>query len=213
MSIGILLADDHKIVREGLRALLTRHPDMKVVAECGTGREAVRLALELKPDAVVMDVSMPDMDGIEAVAQIKAALPSVKVVGLSMHSDRHFVVRMLHAGASAYLLKESAFDDLARAIRLVVANDIYVSSGVLTTILDDFVRRVAPEEGKPLLTEREQEVLRLLADGHSTKAAAARLGISVQTVSAHRTHIMNKLGFQSTADLVKYAIAEGIVDL
>jgi len=182
VSIGILLADDHKIVREGLRALLTRHPDMKVVAECGTGREAVRLALELKPDAVVMDV-------------------------------RRFVVRMLRAGASAYLLKESAFDDLARAIRLVVANDIYVSSGVLTTILDDFVRRVAPEEGKPLLTEREQEVLRLLADGHSTKAAAARLGISVQTVSAHRTHIMNKLGFQSTADLVKYAIAEGIVDL
>jgi len=215
MSIRLILADDHKIVREGVRALLSRQADMEVIAECSTGREAIRLASEARPEAVVMDVDMPDMDGIQATTEIKAATPSVKVIGLSMHAAKRFVIRMFQAGASAYVLKESAFDELARAIRLVAANEVYVSRGVLTTMLDDAIRRVAQAgpSPKPLLTEREREVLKLLAEGGSTKAVAAQLGISVQTVSTHRTRILAKLGIQSTAGLVRYAIQEGIVGL
>ncbi len=215
MSIRLIIADDHRIVRDGLRALLARQPDVEVVAECGTGREAVRLAKEHQPEAVIMDVGMPDVAGPEATAEIRAALPSTKVVALSMHTDKQFVLGMFQAGASAYLLKESAFEELARAIRLVVANEVYVSGGILTTVVNEAVQRATGVQSvpRPLLTPREQEVLKLLGGGCSTKATAAQLGISVQTVSAHRARILEKLNLHSAAELIRYAIQEGLVPL
>ena len=211
----IVITDDHRIVRDGLRALLARQADMEVVGESNNARDAVRLAVELKPDAIVMDVDMPGMSGITATAEIRAAVPSVKIIGLSMHADKRFIVGMFEAGASAYLLKESACEELARAIRLVTANEVFVSNGILTTMLDEAVRRAVqlPRAPEQQLTTREREVLRLLAEGCSTKAAAARLGIAVQTVSAHRARIMEKLGLHSVADLIRYAIHEGVVAL
>ena len=214
MSITLVVADDHKIMRDGLRFLLEREADMEVVAECGTGRESARLAADLRPDVAVLDVAMPDMDGIDAATEIRLTAPSVKIIGLSMYAEKRFVVRMLRAGASAYLLKEGAFNELARAIRLVTANEVYVSNGLLSTVLDDVIRGLPQARpSKPVLTDREHEVLGLLAEGLSTKAVAARLGITVQTVSTHRVHAMNKLGLYSTADLVRYAIQEGVVAL
>ncbi len=210
--IRLVLVDDHTIVRDGLRFLLEKEPDMEVVGEGCTGQDAVKLAAELAPDAVVMDVSMPEMDGIDAAVQVRSHAPSVKVIALSMQTERRFLVQMLQAGASAYVLKDAAFDELARAIRLATANDVYVSNGVLVTMLSDLLREAAPtaEEG-PSLTEREREVFRLLAEGYSTKGVASRLGISVQTVSTHRVHLMAKLGLESTADLVRRAIQEGVI--
>jgi two-component system response regulator NreC len=208
MSIRVLLADDHKIVRQGLRSLLEKQHGMEVIAEAEDGRTAVQLARKLSPDVVVMDIAMPDLNGIGATRQIIAEAPGVKVVALSMHSDKRFVTRMLRAGASGYLLKDCAFEELARAISAVVANQIYLSLGIAGVVVEDYVRHV-PETG-PSLTPRECEVLQLLAEGSSTKEIAARLHVSVKTVETHRRHIMEKLDIHTIAELTKYAIREGL---
>jgi len=214
MSIRILLADDHKIVREGLRALLEKQPGMEVIAEAEDGRTTVRLARELSPDVVIMDVAMPDLNGIGATDQIIAEAPDVKVVALSMHSDRRFVMEMFKAGASGYLLKDCAFEELARAVRAVAAGQTYLSPGIAGVVIKDYVRRLSETNSAfSILTSREHEVLQLLAEGKSTKQIASRLHVSVKTVETHRRHIMEKLDIHSVAELTKYAIREGLTPL
>ncbi len=214
MAIRILLADDHRIVRQGLRTLLEKEPDMEVVAEAEEGRMAVRLARKLAPQVVIMDVGMPDLNGIEATRQVLADTPGLKVIALSMHSDRRFVVNMLKAGASGYLLKDSAFEELAAAIRVVMLNKTYLSPGVSDIVIKDYVQ--GPREDSSVfsvLTPREREVLQLMAEGKSTKQIADRLHVSIKTIETHRQQIMTKLGIHSVAELTKYAVREGLSSL
>jgi DNA-binding NarL/FixJ family response regulator len=215
MSVKILLADDHKITRQGLRSLLEKEPDMEVVAEAEEGRTAVRLVRELLPDVVVMDVSMPDLNGMEATHQIVAEHPNVKVIALSIHSDNLFVSEMLKSGASGYLLKDCAFEELARAIRAVVDGKTYLSPAVSGVVVDDYLHRLARTESpsSEVLTDREREVLQLIAEGKSTKQVALKLHISVKTVETHRRQIMSKLDIHTIAELTKYAIRKGLTSL
>lgn len=215
MSIKILLADDHKITRQGLRSLLEKESDMEVVAEAEEGRTAVCLVRELLPDVVVMDVSMPDLNGMEATRQIVAELPNVKVIALSMHSDNLFVTEMLKSGASGYLLKDCAFEELARAIHIVVDGKTYLSPAVSGVVVDDYLHHLAKTESRSfeVLTDREREVLQLLAEGKSTKQVALKLHISVKTVETHRRQIMSKLDIHTIAGLTKYAIRKGLTSL
>lgn len=212
MSIRILLADDHKIVREGLRALLEGQPDVKVVAEAEDGRTAVQLAQKLSPDVAIMDVTMPGLNGIEATRRIVAEVPGVRVIALSMHSDRRFVAEMFKAGASGYLLKDCAFEELARAINTVVANQLYLSPEIADVVVEDYVRHLTETNPWALsdLTSREREVLQLLAEGKSTRQIASDLHLSVNTVATHRQHIMEKLDIDNIAGLTKYAIRAGL---
>jgi two-component system response regulator NreC len=214
MGLRILLVDDHQIVRQGLRTLLEKEPDMEVVAEAEDGRAAVRLTREVLPQVVIMDVAMPDLNGIEATRQIVHEFPDIKVIALSMHSDRRFVANMLRAGASGYLLKDSAFEELAQAIRTVAANRTYLSPEVSDIVVKDFLK--GPQEAPSaysLLSPREREVLQLMAEGKTTKEIADRLHVSVKTVETHRQQIMTKLEIRSVAELTKYAIREGLASL
>ncbi len=215
MSIRIVLADDHAIFVAGLRALLEQQPDMEVVGDARDGAEAVKVVLKKTPHVVVMDVSMPGMNGIEATRQILAKRPRIKVLCLSMHAEKHFVAAVLEAGASGYLLKDCALEELSRAVRTVVADQTYLSPSVAGLIVADFKARRASggSAGASPLSEREREVLRLLAEGHSTKAIAGRLYVSVKTVGTHRQHLMRKLNIHSVAALTKYAIREGLTSM
>jgi len=215
MSIRILLADDHKITRQGLRSLLEKQPDMEVVAEAEEGRTAVRLVRELVPNVVIMDVSMPDLNGMEATRQIVGEFPNVKIIALSMHSDSLFVTEMLRSGASGYLLKDCAFEELERAIRTVVADKTYLSPSISGLVVDDYLHRLSKADfsDSEVLTDREREVLQLMAEGKSTKQIALRLHISVKTVETHRRQIMNKLDIHTVAELTKYAIRKGLTSL
>src|SRR5574337_1013644 len=182
MTIKVLLADDHQIVRNGLRALLKDQPDIEVIAEAENGRSAVQLAKELSPDVVIIDVAMPELNGTEATRQIVAATPKIKVIALSMHADRRFVIGMLKAGAAGYLLKDSSFGELIQAVHVVMENRIFLSPQLADTALKDYIR-LSPEHELPVtvLTQREQEVLQLIAEGKSTKQIATYLTISVKT--------------------------------
>jgi DNA-binding NarL/FixJ family response regulator len=215
MSIQVILADDHRIVREGLRSLLEKEKDIAVVGEAENGQTAVRLAQRLNPDVVVMDISMPDLNGMEAAQRICAEARRTKVIGLSMHSDRRFVTRMLKAGASGYLLKDSAFGELAEAIRAVVAGRKYLSPSIGEGIIDDYIHHPDPSTGPVFsaLSGREREVLQLLAEGHSAKEIALQLHVSVKTAETHRRHIMRKLDVHSVAELTKLAVREGLTSL
>ena len=215
MAIRILLADDHTLMRKGLRSLLEKIEDFEVVAEAQNGRSTVRLTLELEPDIVIMDISMPDLNGIDATLQITEKCPESRVIALSIHSDRRFVIQMLKAGASGYLLKDCAFEELEDAIRKAYDGQMYLSPKVAGTVVKDYIGRVSKEEASvyTLLSEREREVLQLLAEGQSTKEIAASLFVSVKTVETHRQNIMKKLGIYNIPDLVKYAIREGLIDL
>jgi DNA-binding NarL/FixJ family response regulator len=216
MSIRILIADDHKITRQGLRSLLEKEDDMEVVAEAEDGRSAVKLVSEVQPDVVIMDVSMPDLNGIVACRQVVGESDNVKVIGLSMHSDRLFIAEMLKSGASGYLLKDCAFEELARAIRAVYNGNSYLSPGISGVVIDDYIHRLSKEKVTnkgDVLTERETEILQLLAEGKSTKQIALKLHISVKTVETHRRQIMNKLDIHTVAELTKYAIKKGLTTL
>ena len=215
MSIQVLLVDDHMLFREGLRGLLEKEADVSVVGEAGTGVEAVKIAGELYPDVVVMDITMPDMNGIEATRQILAENGTIRVLALSMESDRRYIVEVLEAGATGYLLKDAFFRDLVDAIRTVAAGDTYLSPRITELILRDYMQRIP--EGLPLtfscLTERERELIQLIANGQNTKEIAAVLGISIKTVEVHRQNIMKKLNLYSIAELTKYAVREGLTSL
>ncbi|MHC4479887.1 MAG: response regulator [Planctomycetota bacterium] len=215
MSIRVLLADDHTIVRKGLTALLEDLDGMEVVGEAGDGREALELARELAPDIVLMDVTMPNLNGVEATRQIAEAVPGAKVIALSIHSDRQFIQEMLRAGAAAYVRKGSSVRELSAAIRSVVQGHTYLCPEATDVVTEDYVRQLPSGQGRPysVLTAREREVLQLLAEGMSGKSIAASLNISVKTVSTHRRNIMRKLGLNNVADLVKYAVREGLTSL
>jgi len=214
MSIRILLADDHTIVRDGLRALLERQADMSVVAEAADGRECVQLAEQHSPDVVIMDVAMPEMNGIEAARRILSANPKMSVLILSMHRDESYVLRALRAGARGYLLKDSPRDDVLTAIRTVAAGRSYLSRQVSQILQEDYVRQLESrglEDSYDLLTDREREILQLLAEGKANKEVANLLNISPTTVETHRAHILQKLSLHSTADLILYAVRKRII--
>lgn len=216
MAIRILLADDHRIMREGLKSLLNDEPDLEVLGEVANGRLAIEMADELSPDVVVMDIGMPELNGIEATRRIVQDHPNTKVIALSMHSDRRFVAEILKAGASGYLLKDGAFEELAGAIRTVMGNRMYLSPRIADVVVDDYVRNSsgrAEPSAFAALTPREREVLQLLAEGKATKQAAACLHVSVKTVETHRRQIMTKLDIHSVAELTKYAIREGLTSV
>ena len=215
MSMRIILADDHKIIRDGLRSLLEREEDIEVVAQAKTGHETVELVAKFMPHMVIMDIAMPDMNGIEATRHIINSFENVKVIALSMHSDRKFVIEMLKAGASGYLLKNCAFEELANAIRTVSAGKVYLSPSITDVVVDNYVRGSGDNEPSvfSVLTKREREVLQLLAESKTTKQVAIILHISPKTVETHRLKIMKKLDLNNVAALTKYAIREGLTSL
>jgi DNA-binding NarL/FixJ family response regulator len=212
MRTSVLIADDHQIVREGLRSLLEKEPWIKVVGEAEDGLTTVRLARELTPDIIIMDVSMPNLNGIEATRQIVAELGTVRVIALSMHDDQRFVLNMLKAGAKGYMLKDDAFKDLAKAIRVVVNNQTYLSSEIADIVVNDLFSSATSGESSAfrLLSPGEREVLQLLAEGKSSNQIAESLHISIKTVETHRAQLIAKEKVKSVAELTKYAIHEGM---
>ena len=214
MQMTILLADDHEIIRNGLRSLIEKERGLEVIGEAGNGRMAIHLARQLKPDVVIMDIGMPDLNGVEATRQITTEVPGVKVLALSMHTDRRFVTGMLKAGASGYMLKDGAFEEMIHAIHVLASNRIYISPGIASVLLDNLRH---PSQDKvpslPALTVKEREVLQLVAEGKSTKEIASQLNVSVKTIETHRQHIMEKLDIHSIAELTKYAVREGLTSL
>jgi DNA-binding NarL/FixJ family response regulator len=215
MTIKVIVADDHKITRQGLRSLLEKKADIEVIAEAQNGRKAVELARNLKPDVIIMDVSMPDLNGVEASKQIIQDNDNIKIIALSMHSDSLFVSEMLKNGACGYLLKDCAFEELEQAIRAVIDGKAYLSPSISGVVVDDYLQRLSKTEHNSIevLTDREREVLQLLAEGKSTKQIAIKLHISAKTVETHRRQIMNKLDIHSVAGLTKYAIRKGLTAL
>jgi len=213
--IRILIADDHAIVRDGLRRLLEADAFAEVVAEVGDGREAIRVARELRPDVVLMDVAMPESNGAEATRRILEDNPEIRVIALSMHTDRQYVSRMLQAGASGYVLKEGAFEELAEAVRCVRRGEAYLSPKIAGAVVRDYREKAALLDGQEAesLSPREREVLQLLAEGRSTKDIAATLHLSVKTVETHRKRMMDKLSLTSVAELTKFAIRQGLTSL
>jgi DNA-binding NarL/FixJ family response regulator len=215
MTIRILLADDHKIVREGLKALLEKESDIEVVAVAEDGRSATQLALELLPDVAVIDIGMPGLNGIDATRCITVENSAVRVLVLSMHSARRYVLEALSAGAKGYILKDCASAELARAIRIVKANETYLSPKVADILVKDCMN-LLPAQGSDtasLLSKREREVLQLIAEGHNTKEIAFILNLSIKTVETHRQQLMKKLNLQTVAGLTRYAIREGLTPL
>lgn len=214
-NIKIVLADDHKIMRKGLRALIDSHSGLTVVEEAHNGRIAVELARKLLPDVVIMDVAMPDLNGIEATRRIIAELSHTKVIALSMHFDKEFVIAMLKVGALGYLLKDCAVEELICAIRAVMNNKIYLSRTISDIVIDDYMRSLSKDEVSILstLTGREREVLQLIAEGKTTKEIASCLHVSINTIDTHRRQIMEKLDMHSIAELTKYAIRKGLTPL
>jgi len=213
--IRVLLAEDHAIVREGLRSLLEKQPGIEVVCEAEDGRIAVERARELLPDVVVMDITMPNLNGVEATRKIINEFPQIKVIALSIHSDRRFVANMLEAGATGYVLKEGLLDELVKAIRAVTAGENYLCSKITSIVIEDYVKGLATDADSPLsfLTSRECRVLQFIAEGKSTEQIALELAISTRNVETIRRRIMKKLGAHTIADLVKIAIFENLVAL
>ena len=215
MSIKILLADDHKIVSDCLEPLLNKQPDMRVVGEAENGRMAVKLAQQLNPNVVIMDIAMPDLNGIEATRQIIARCPGVKIITLSMNSDKRYVTGVLNAGASGYLTKSCSFEELVSAIRVVAANKKYLSPDISGIVIEESLVRSSTAKSKVFsnLTMREREVLQLLAEGKTVKQIASQLYLSIKTCHTHRKQIMDKLNIHSIAELTKYALREGLTSL
>ena len=209
-KIHILLADDHAVVRQGFKMILAAQPDMEIVGEAGNGREAVELAGTLQPDVIVMDVAMPELNGIEATRRLADSSPRTRVLALSMHKDSVYVREILRAGARGYLLKDSIASDLLAAVRAVARGEGYLSPGVSDAVLDDYRRHVT--DPIDLLTSREREVLQMIAEGKTNKDIATVLNLSVYTVDAHRGRIMEKLNVHSVTDLVRFAVRCGLVD-
>lgn len=214
MSIRILLADDHGLVRKGLRFVLEQEPGIEVAGEAADGREAVRVAEELKPAVIIMDIAMPQLNGIDATAQIVKRDPAAGVIMLSVHSDESYLLRALSAGAKGYLLKDSAELDVIRAVQSVAQGRPFFSPAIAKTLLEDYMRYLQQrdlQDSYDLLTEREKQVLQLLAEGKSNKEVATVLDLSLYTVETHRTHIMQKLNLHNTAEIVLYAVRKRVI--
>ena len=215
MNIKVLLVDDHAIIREGLRSLLEKQPGMEVVADTDDGRKARDLVRQLLPDIVIMDITMPGLNGIEATRQITAEFPDVKVIALSIHFKRRYVADMLSAGATGYILKECLFDELVAAIKAVAAGGRYLSPRITDVVVSDYVKRLSASDDSPFeaLKARQREVLQLIAEGKSTKQIALELHVSTKTIEADRRQIMDKLDIHSIAELTKYAVREGLTTI
>jgi DNA-binding NarL/FixJ family response regulator len=215
MKIRIVLADDHEIVREGLRHLLVTEPGFEVVGEAADGRNVVRVAQELQPDLIIMDVGMPHLNGIEATRLLRTKVPYAKILTLSMHATHDTIVEVLKAGASGYVLKEAAFKELIFAIKAVMTNQTYLSPAIADVILRDYLPRVgeSTDAAQPHLSPREREILLLLTEGKTTKEIAQHLDINPKTVDRHRQQLMDKLGVRSLAELMKYALRAGLISL
>ena len=219
MEINIILADDHHVIREGLRLLLESEKDLLVLAEADSGRAALSAVKKFRPDLVVMDVSMPELNGMDATRRILSEAPGTKVLALSMYSDKRFVEGMFQAGVSGYILKNCIARELISAIRLVAKGQVYISPEIAGTIVDGYLLRSVPENdtsrriNRKMLTDREREILQLISEGQHTKEIAEKLHVSTKTVDAHRRNIMEKIGANSIAELTKFAIREGITTL
>lgn len=215
MSTKILLADDHAIVRQGLRSLLEKESDIEVIGEAKDGRKAMQLVRQLAPDIVVMDITMPNLNGIDATHESVSEFPRIKVIALSIHSHKRFITGMLKAGASGYILKECLFDEFVQAILTVIGGGTYLSPRITGVVVGDYVEHLTTTTDLSLakLTDREHEVLQLLAEGKSTKQIALELHVSTKAIEANRRHIMEKLDIHSIAELTKYAVREGLTSL
>lgn len=214
-KIRVLLADDHTILRAGLRMMLNAQPDIEVVGEASDGRQAITEAQRLVPEVILMDITMPECNGIEATRQVKRLLPDVRVLVLTMHENEEYLFQVLRAGASGYMLKEAADTELISAIRVVSSGRFYLSPSAQTMMVSDYLQRVRTGEERDsygALTEREREILKLVAEGYTNNQIAERLFISPKTVDTHRTHIMDKLNLHSRAELVKYAMRRGLLE-
>ena len=214
-KIRVLLADDHTILRAGLRMMLNAQPDIEVVGEASDGRQAIAEAQRLAPEVILMDITMPECNGIEATRQVKRLLPDVRVLVLTMHENEEYLFQVLRAGASGYMLKEAADTELISAIRVVSTGRFYLSPSAQTMMVSDYLQRVRTGEERDsygALTEREREILKLVAEGYTNNQIAERLFISPKTVDTHRTHIMDKLNLHSRAELVKYAMRRGLLE-
>ncbi len=217
--IRVLIADDHTLVRQGIRVLLQAEPDLQVVAEAGNGQDAVRLARELQPDVVVMDLTMPGMDGMEATRMIKACLPKTHILALTVHESDEYFFRVLQAGASGYVLKRAAASELLSGVSAVAHGEVFLFPAVAKKLLADYLTRGhSREEGEAReasagLTAREQEILTLVAEGLTNREIADRLTVSLSTVQTHYTHILTKLNLQNRAELIKYAIRRGLIEV
>jgi len=213
-KIRVLLADDHQLMRSGIRLMLEREGDLMVAGEASDGREAVALAKSLKPDVVVMDIGMANLNGIEAARQMTQDMPELAVLMLSMHSDESYVLRALKAGAKGYLLKDSAEQDLIKAVHVVAGGKSFFSPAVSRVLLDDYVRKLkrsGTDDAYDLLTPRERELLQLIAEGKSNKDIANLLNLSVYTVESHRSNLMEKLNLRGLPELILYAVRRGII--
>lgn len=210
--MNIIIVDDHGIIREGLKRLIHEHPDMEVVGEAGDGRTAIKLAEELTPDLILMDISMPDMNGIEAARLILKQNPAIKIIALSMHSEKRFVIEMLKTGALGYILKSYLFDEVLKAIEVVRKNDYYLSPQITDVIVENCISKqsLPAKQLTDSLAAREREIIRFVAEGLTIKQIALRLNISPKTVDANRRQVMAKLGINNIAQLTKYAIREGL---
>jgi DNA-binding NarL/FixJ family response regulator len=210
-KLRVLIADDHKVIRNGLKRVINAEPDMEVVGEADDGQEAWQKASELQPDVVIMDISMPKLDGIKATEKLKRECPQVKVLALSAYDNNGYINRLFQAGASGYLLKLAAAEELISAIHVVAAGDRYLDKTLTGKILEGYIRRKpsSADAKRDTLTEREEEVLRLVAQGFINKEIAAKLSVSVKTVEAHKSNLMQKLGLRSRAEIVRYALDQG----
>ena len=215
MTTKIILADDHNVLRAGLKSLLNSERDFEVIAEAEDGQEVVRLAKKHGPDIVVLDIGMPNMNGIQATRHIVAEVPGTRVLALSMHSDHQYVVNMLKAGASGYMLKDCAYEELIPAVRAITAGKFYLSKDITGLVVSDYISKIKHVESidEPVLTSRERETLQLIAEGKSTAEAAKILNVSAKTVETHRKNIMDKLDIHSIAELTKYAVRIGLTSL
>ena len=214
MSIKILVADNHGILRQGIASLVEKQDDMEVVGEADNGLHAVEMASELRPDVVIMDVTMPVLNGIEATRQIKEELPETKVLALSVHAKREFVLDMVRAGASGYMVKECVLDDLVRAIKAIMDNQSYLSPQIASIVLEGITKEGIFDSAnrfREIMTSKENQILQLLTEGHSAKQIAAQLSLSVKTIEANRRQIMEKTDVDNLADLTKYAIRQGLI--
>jgi two-component system, NarL family, response regulator NreC len=213
-KIRVVLADDHKLLREGIASLINAQPDIEVVGDADDGLKALSLVAKLSPDIVIMDIGMPNLNGIDATRLLTVENPNVKVIALSMHSDRRYVIGMLKAGAMGYLLKDCAFDEFLKAIREVFAGYVYLGTEINDTIIKHYIKNIDAENlSFPTLSVRESEMMQLLAEGKSSKDISLLLHVSVKTVETHRQNIMNKLNIHSIAELTKYAIREGLTSV
>lgn len=214
-KIKVLIADDHAIVREGVKMILAKEPDIDVVGEASDGRQALELVETLKPNVVVMDISMPGMGGIEATQHVKERYPGVNVLALTMHEDESYVFKLLRAGASGYVLKRAAAQDLVQAVRAAAKGEAFLYPSVARKVVEDYLKRVETGEERERydgLTEREKEILTHIAQGQSNQQIAQQLYISIKTVQTHRAHVLEKLGLHDRTELVRYAIRKGLIE-